>query len=193
MTKRMVPRDGMGPCRSGQSTFHNTSLVFVALRYQSASLLMPVNLSRGGPDEDGAKSTQEIRMALDWKDSHMVGDCTMDAEHQEWFQLANQFLMAGERQSMHASGKAFSQYTRHHFVNEEALMHKTQFPYTATHIKEHERLVSNLDKILDVVGMDVLSQTELEDFVGLSLVKHIANYDRPFAVYVRRSGAGSLV
>lgn len=131
-------------------------------------------------------------MALDWKDTHMVGDCTMDAEHQEWFQLANQFLTAGERHSMHASGQAFFQYTRHHFVNEEALMHKTQFPYTATHIKEHERLVSNLEKILDVVGMNVLSQTELEDFVGLSLAKHIAKYDRPFALYFRRNGAASV-
>lgn len=189
MTKRMVPRDGVALLGAERRHLRNTLLVFVALRYQSAALLMPVNLSQGGPDEDGAKSTQEIRMALDWKDTHMVGDCTMDAEHQEWFQLANQFLMAGERQSMHASGKAFSQYTKHHFVNEEALMHKTQFPYTATHIKEHERLVSNLDKILDVVGMDVLSQAELEDFVTLSLAKHIANYDRPFAVYVRRNGA----
>jgi hemerythrin-like metal-binding protein len=131
---------------------------------------------------------QEKVMKIEWQDKYKIGDRKIDEEHQEWFQLANQFLMAHERQSVQACGDAFSQYTRHHFINEEAFMREIQFPFTATHAKEHDRLVSTLEKIMDVVDKDVLSKTELEEFVGYCLVKHISTYDAPLAVYIRRNG-----
>ena len=127
-------------------------------------------------------------MEIEWQDKYKIGDGKIDAEHQEWFRLANQFLMANERRSMQECGEVFSKYTRHHFFYEEAFMRDIQFPFTATHVMEHDRLVSTLEKIMDVVDGDVLSRSELEDFVGYCLVKHIANYDAPLAVYVRRYG-----
>ena len=130
-------------------------------------------------------------MEIEWQDKYKIGDGKIDAEHQEWFRLANRFLMANERQSMQECGEAFSQYTRHHFFYEEAFMREIQFPFTATHVKEHDRLVSTLEKILDVVDKDVLSKAELEDFVGYCLAKHIATYDAPLAVYIRRKAVNA--
>ena len=94
---------------------------------------------------------------------------------------------------MHASGHAFSQYTRHHFFHEEILMRDIRYPFTATHAKEHEGLVSTLNKILDVVGKEVLSKEELEEFVGYCLVKHISTCDSQLAVYVRRNATAPLM
>jgi hemerythrin-like metal-binding protein len=131
---------------------------------------------------------QENLMEIEWQDKYKIGDGKIDAEHQEWFRLANQFLMADEQRSMQECGEAFSKYTRHHFFYEEAFMREIQFPFTATHVKEHDQLVSTLEKIMDVVGKDVLSRSELEDFVRYCLVKHIANYDAPLTVYIRRHG-----
>jgi hemerythrin len=126
-------------------------------------------------------------MALNWNDRYKIGDGKIDAEHQEWFRLANEFLAAGCVRSMVETGEAFSQYTRHHFFHEEILMQQIQYPLTETHVREHQGLVSTLDKILDVVGEDVLTKVELEDFVGYCLVKHISNDDTQFAVYVKRN------
>ncbi|NVO04520.1 MAG: hemerythrin family protein [Rhodoferax sp.] len=125
-------------------------------------------------------------MAIEWKEKFMIGDGKIDAEHQEWFRLANQFLLADGAQAMQACGDAFSQYTRHHFFHEEVLMREMQFPFTATHVKDHDTLWSTLEKILDVAGKNVLSKEEMEDFVGYWLVNHIVNFDKPFAVYVKR-------
>lgn len=131
-------------------------------------------------------------MALEWKDKYRIGDAKIDAEHQEWFRLAQEFLVAQSPESMRESGEAFSHYTVHHFFHEEILMHDIQYPFTATHVKEHESLMRSLKKILAVVGNDVLSKAELEDFVSYWLVKHIASYDTPFSVYVRRKGAAPV-
>jgi hemerythrin-like metal-binding protein len=129
-------------------------------------------------------------MEIEWQDKYQIGDAKIDAEHQEWFRLANKFLMAADQQSMRECGSAFSEYTQHHFFYEETFMRAIHFPFIATHVKEHDRLVSTLDKILDVVDKDVLSKEELDDFVGYCLVKHIANFDAPLAVYVdRKRGA----
>ena len=127
-------------------------------------------------------------MEIEWQDKYKIGDSSIDAEHQEWFRLANKFLMADEQRSRRAHGEAFSKYTRHHFFYEEVFMREIQFPFTATHVKEHDLLLSTLEKILEVVDEDVLEKAELEDFVSYCLVKHIGNFDAPLSVYVRRNG-----
>jgi putative two-component system hydrogenase maturation factor HypX/HoxX len=132
-------------------------------------------------------------MALDWNEKYKIGDGKIDAEHQEWFRLAKEFLTAGNLQSMHRSGEAFSQFTRHHFFDEEILMRDIQYPFTATHTREHQGLVSTLNKILDVLEEDVLSKNELEDFVNYCLVKHICTDDSQLAVYVRRHSPVSMM
>ena len=128
-------------------------------------------------------------MALDWKDKYKIGDGKIDAEHQEWFRLAKEFLTAGNVQSMHQSGETFSRYTQNHFSQEEIFMRDIQYPFTASHAKEHEGLVSTLNKILDVLGQDVLSKDELEDFLNYCLVKHISTFDSMLAVYVKRGSS----
>ena len=128
-------------------------------------------------------------MKIEWQEKYKIGDSHIDAEHQEWFRLANKFLMADEKQSRRAHGEAFSKYTRHHFFYEEVSMREIQFPFTATHVKEHDLLVSTLEKILEVVDEDLLEKAELEDFVGYCLVNHIATFDAPLSVYIRRKGS----
>lgn len=132
-------------------------------------------------------------MAIEWKDKYTIGDRKIDAEHQQLFCLANKFLLAAGQQSMHESSEAFSEYTHQHFFHEETLMREIQYPFTATHAKEHAALASTLKKIFAAMDQEVLSKAELEDFVGYWLVKHIASCDAPLAVYVRRNCAVSNI
>lgn len=121
-------------------------------------------------------------MALEWKEKYKIGDSQVDAQHQEWFQLAKRFLMACGEQSFGESGEAFFQYTRRHFIHEESSMHERQYPFAAAHAKEHEKLLSTLTKILSI-GRSVLSKEELDDFVNYCLVEHITRHDAPLARY----------
>jgi hemerythrin-like metal-binding protein len=126
-------------------------------------------------------------MALLWDDKYKVGEEKIDAEHREWFRLANDFLDAGDRQTRDASGEAFSRYTRQHFIAEEALMQEILYPFIATHVGEHQRLFSTLSQILDVGVEGILSKIELEEFVGYTLRRHINAFDAPLSVYLKRS------
>jgi hemerythrin len=66
-------------------------------------------------------------------------------------------------------------------------MREVQYPFISTHVGEHERLVSTLEKIFDVDVDEVLSKIELEEFVCYTLTKHITAFDFPLSVYVRRN------
>lgn len=127
-------------------------------------------------------------MSLEWSDRYKIGEEKTDEEHLEWFRLANTFLAAVDLKSKQETGEAFRRYTCQHFFNEEAMMHEMQFPYIATHVEEHERLVYTLNQILDVAGDDVLTKTELDEFVGYCLTRHIIKFDAPLEIYLKQNG-----
>ena len=126
-------------------------------------------------------------MLIEWNAKHRIGHTKIDAEHQELFRLANMFLTASTSQLLNESADVFSVYTRQHFSHEESLMRQLRYPAAAIHFSEHVSLLNTLDKIMDAIDEEVLSKAELEDFVGYWLVKHIATFDAPLGVYVRRN------
>jgi hemerythrin-like metal-binding protein len=127
-------------------------------------------------------------MTIQWLEKNRVGDLNDDDQHLEWFQLANGFLFATDLQDKHEAGNAFRQFTGQHFMHEEEKMRDAQFPFALAHVEEHKRLFGTLNQILDVANGDTLSKTELEDFMGYCLTKHIALFDAPMELFVRRSG-----
>jgi hemerythrin-like metal-binding protein len=126
-------------------------------------------------------------MAVEWNDKYLIGEVKVDAEHREWFRLANDFLVAIDHQVRNDSGAAFASYTRQHFFDEETLMREVRYPFIATHVSEHERLFSTLDKIFDVQAEEILSKVELEEFMAYTLSTHITSFDAQLSVYVRRN------
>jgi hemerythrin len=43
-------------------------------------------------------------MALEWNEKYEIGDRKIDAEHQEWFRLANKFLVTDDEKVMNMAG-----------------------------------------------------------------------------------------
>lgn len=125
-------------------------------------------------------------MGLLWNDKYNIGEGKIDAEHRKWFRLANDFLTAQDGTSRKHSGEAFSRFTRQHFFTEETLMREIQYPFIATHVGDHERLLCTMQKIFDDDVVGSLSKVELEEFVGYTLSRHITAFDLPLSVYVRR-------
>jgi hemerythrin len=138
-------------------------------------------------DDESEIFIAEVEMLIEWNAKRKIGHARIDAEHQELFRLANKFLTACTKQSMNETADVFNAYTRQHFSHEEAMMRQLRYPAAATHLHEHVGLLDTLDKIMDAIDEEILSKAELEDFVGYWLVKHIAIFDAPLAVYVRRN------
>jgi hemerythrin-like metal-binding protein len=147
---------------------------------------MLLNIAIGSVGQDSSQISKERLMAIEWNDKHHVDGSKIDAEHREWFRLANKFLHASDTKSRTEYGEAFIKHTRQHFFSEETLMRELHYPFTATHVNEHDALISTLTKVLDLAGESVLSKSELEDFVNYSLTKHIVTFDMPLGVYERR-------
>jgi hemerythrin len=123
----------------------------------------------------------------------MIGEVKIDAEHREWFRLANDFLVVVDRQARHDAGAAFSSFTRNHFFKEETLMREIRYPFIATHVSEHDRLVSTLDNIFNGDVEEVVSKNELEEFVAFTLAKHITSFDAQLSVDIRRNSPAPVM
>jgi putative two-component system hydrogenase maturation factor HypX/HoxX len=117
---------------------------------------------------------------------YRVGDFKVGDEHHNWFQLANSFLFADDVREKHEAGEFFRQFTFQHFTCEETKMRGTQFPHFVAHVEEHERLFRTLNKILDIADNSVLSKTELEEYMGYCLTRHISQFDDQLDLFIRR-------
>jgi hemerythrin-like metal-binding protein len=126
-------------------------------------------------------------MPIEWNDKYCIFNNAIDAQHKELFRLAALFLAAKDGESQKASSKAFYQYTKDHFWHEENIMHEVRYPFTATHLRQHQDLLDKLNAIDMKIDANVLYGDDLELFINHWLLEHIAKIDSQLAVYVRRS------
>lgn len=126
-------------------------------------------------------------MPIEWSEKYSVGHKEIDDQHQELFRLAAVFLEAQGKESQKASSKAFHQYTQDHFWHEENIMHEVKYPFTATHLRQHQDLLEKLRAIDLKIDANALYGADLEVFINHWLLEHIAKIDSQLVVYVRRS------
>ena len=129
-------------------------------------------------------------MPIDWNEKYRIGNKFIDDQHEELFRNANRFLVASTLDEQRTCAMKFRQYTKEHFGQEEMLMHDINYPFIATHLRQHDGLIARLASITEQVEHGALSQPELEEFINYWFVKHIAAFDAPLAIYVKRYQGG---
>lgn len=85
-----------------------------------------------------------------WSDARLLGFKPMDDTHEEYYQVAQRLLMAGEATMLDAL-KAFEQHAVQHFEQEDQWMRSTEFPPRDCHIEEHEALLKSTREVIDQV------------------------------------------
>lgn len=119
---------------------------------------------------------------------HLLGVEEMDREHLELFAWVEQTTArpkeggAGWLSSRIATLRAM---TRRHFASEEALLEAAGFAGLASHAREHQRLLGDIDLLAE--HAEFLSPTLLRHLLLDWLLSHIRTYDRAAARAVARA------
>jgi hemerythrin len=127
-----------------------------------------------------------MRDAFVWKDEYSLGQPDIDREHKALFRIAQSLNEAVERQEAQIElAGIFARlvsYTRFHFSNEESLMRRTNYPDTARHIKEHDRLTAKVAALERQFEQGEASVTEeTMEFLHRWLKHHILGTDQHVA------------
>lgn len=86
-------------------------------------------------------------MAIEWSDKFSIGDEEIDLQHQELFKIVDTFLENGNNDLLIDCAKNTALYIRKHFSLEEKYMKTVDYPDYIKHIKQHDALLINLNRI----------------------------------------------
>lgn len=119
-------------------------------------------------------------MDSQWTDQDDLGDPQLDAEHRAMFGLV-QAIDAAEPSAATALQDTLEDLARRHFEAEEGRMAASGYYGLAAHRAEHRQMLATLQ---DLRGRPAPPAAELT----ASLLRHIRETDRSFALFLRRRG-----
>lgn len=137
-------------------------------------------------------NTHDIpEFTFSWKSSYSIGNTTIDAEHQELFQIASEAFKRvpsheKKRKIVDTLNKLFH-YFQEHFKNEEKYMKSLKYDKLENHKAIHVEIMETLSKLIrNSVTMGIESIEEnLTDFIEESLVNHILNEDKKISYWIQ--------
>ncbi len=125
-------------------------------------------------------------MRIQWGGQFATGHALVDHQHEALFDAINAFDSALEAglapQRMDEMLAFLEHYAREHFVTEEFLMVRADFPPRADHRLEHERLLLRVKFIRELRDQDpsLVPPEGLGKFLGEWLTSHILTWDLAF-------------
>ena len=128
-----------------------------------------------------------------WSPDCNVGINAIDDQHRVLVNTLNRLCVAV---SKHEGDKvitgvfdALISYTRIHFTLEERLMRHAKHEYLDAHIKEHKKLVEQLNQLYKKHLLeDDPIYYDLMEFLKSWLIEHIQGMDKQFGVYLQQTG-----
>jgi hemerythrin len=127
---------------------------------------------------------------IQWTPALAVGIEEIDAQHQELFRRAGQFLASLEGSSRKDVGTLLSYlrlYAITHFGTEEERMRDAEYPEYPAHKTEHDRFVRELLRMSDEHerrGGPGLQPLRVATFVTRWLEEHVSGTDTALARYL---------
>ncbi len=126
---------------------------------------------------------------LTWSTEYSVAVEAIDKQHQQLFAMLNELhdaMKAGKgAQEAPRILKKLVEYVCEHFALEEALMAEAHYPELARHKAEHDKLTSEVARMLQDIesGKTVLSM-KLQGFLRSWLQEHILGTDKKYMSYL---------
>lgn len=131
---------------------------------------------------------------LSWSDQYLIGNDTIDAEHEELFRILNDFhtrwVDAHNRQDIARILNQLIVYAQMHFQHEEKIMAEASFPKLAEHQQIHEAMIDTifaLHKSYEEGSLHL--EMDTMKFVKSWLVGHILDNDYIFRDFLTRRKA----
>ena len=119
---------------------------------------------------------------------YKIGYEPVDNEHWAIISLMNDAIVSlklGQYDTAVPIVHSIEELLHTHFVTEEQLMIKVNFPYTAAHCDEHRRIILELKKVLEFLDKRVL-QDHIVDHLESTLMDHIDHYDTQISNFLHK-------
>ena len=128
---------------------------------------------------------------LSWSDQYLIGNKTIDSEHQELFRLINNFHSSWlEKHAPHDIAKVLNQlivYAEMHFRHEETIMQDAGYPKLEQHQLIHDGLIESIFRLQQSYEDKSLHlEMNTMKFVKLWLIDHILQQDYLFRDFLSR-------
>ena len=127
-------------------------------------------------------------MAIRWTDDLSVKNEMLDAEHQKWILILNDFYQGlmdkKPKEKLLELVIAMLDYTKYHFESEEKYMKSINYPKLAEHQEKHRFYEAKIGEYHERIkeGKMVLS-LEVTNFLKTWLINHIRGVDQQYAAF----------
>jgi len=130
---------------------------------------------------------------IEWKSEYDLGIDSIDQQHRKLIALINSLQTAVD----YSTGEEFERqaldelvdYTRTHFKYEEGLMEQNGYPEFESHRGEHERMIAQVDEVLEAYRQD--QEGAMQNaivFLKSWLINHINGTDRQYSRFLIDKG-----
>jgi len=134
------------------------------------------------------------RRRIDWKDEYSVGIESIDEQHKKLINLINMLQTSVD----YSTGEEFEReclaavvdYTKTHFVYEEGLMSKYDYPDFEAHKVQHQAMTDKVEDLLAAYEEHPESaMKDALDFLKQWLIRHINGTDKQYSEFLVSKGA----
>ncbi|MBE0492097.1 MAG: hemerythrin family protein [Sulfurospirillum sp.] len=119
-----------------------------------------------------------------WKSEYTIGEATIDAQHQELFEIANEAFAVVQAEDKKEKIKEIIHklftYTQEHFAYEEQFMKTINYNNLDEQKSAHQHILNTLNTLVlhcQEANMQALEE-KLIEFVDVGLVQHIVQEDK---------------
>ena len=128
---------------------------------------------------------------LSWSKQYLIGNEIIDAEHEELFNLINNFhtawVKAHNRQDIARILNQLITYAQMHFQDEERIMAEAGYPALAQHQQIHEAMIDTIFQLQQSYEEGNLHlEMDTMKFVKTWMVGHILENDYAFRDFLAR-------
>jgi hemerythrin len=126
-----------------------------------------------------------------WNDRLSVGVAALDADHKKMVEIINELydaILAGSgREKLDGLLDRLMDYARYHFVREEELFAKTEYPDAAAHKREHEEMAAWINTTCKLHRGSTIPAPSLEVMIRLKdyFFDHILSSDQKYVPHIK--------
>lgn len=168
---------------SAQEWFRRADAMLYAAKREGRNC---VRIDARGNSDAWAAAQGPAALGLTWQEAYECGEPTIDREHRELFDLANDLLKASVSDENHSDrvARAFDRLLDHiaaHFANEEALLARHGYARLDAHQRAHASLLGRARELKDALAAGKTTLGGIVEFLaGEVVARHLFKADRSF-------------
>lgn len=133
---------------------------------------------------------EELRKSFGWKDIYSINDESIDSEHKQLFDIAQEAFHVVDNEhrteKIKEILKRLYEYMKMHFEHEEKYMHSIDYPLLGEQQHLHKEIIDTLNIFVkNLPHIEIaLFEKELARLIDITLVQHIIQEDRKIMTWL---------